>query len=237
MITRDVGQLRTVLGYAQGVSTVTATNDGAEGPGTMSGATIIKSFSQFAASCGSLNGDSTANLVAGKIIDRLGLGRGYNAVNVGAVAQFEIGTTTKDTKFAAVSAWLYHSSTTCADDFDRFSTDREKARGKAFVGYGPSTTSTLASGFMATSTSVGTFGTFTATATGRAWADYDAAYDLTGAGRYLRPYVLVESYASSSGGSQATAVAVALTFGSPDEAPRTTTSTGLAGEGTAFISS
>lgn len=226
MITRDVGQLRTVLGYAQGVPTVTATNDGSEGPGTVGATTIFKSFSQFAASCGTLNGDSTANLVAGRIIDRLGLGRGYNAVAVSAVANFEIGTTTKDTKFGAISAWLYHSSTTCADDFDRFSTDREQSRGKAFVAYGPSTTSTLASGFMATSTAVGTFGTFTATATGRAYADYNAAYDLAGAGRYLRPYVLVESYASSSGGSQATGVGVHLVFGEPDQAPRTTTSTG-----------
>ena len=226
MITRDVGQLRTVLGYSQGVSVVTATNDGAEGPGTVGATTIFKSFSQFAASCGTLNGDSTANLVAGRIIDRLGLGRGYNAVLVNAVANIEIGSTTKDAKFAGIAAWLYHSSTTCADDFDRFSTDSEKARGKAFVHYGPSTTSTLASGFMATSTAVGTFGTFTATATGRAHADYDAHYSLAGAGRYLRPYVLLEMYASSSGGSQATGVAVNLVFGEPDEAPRMTTSTG-----------
>jgi hypothetical protein len=226
MITRDVAQLRTVLGFSQQPSTATATADGAEGPGTMSGKTITKCFSIFAASCGTLNGDSTANLIAGRIIDRLGLGRGYNAVNVSAVANIEIGTSTVDAKFAAVSAWLYHSSTTCADDFDRFSTEQEKARGKAFVYYGPNTTSTLASGFMATTTAVGTFGTFSATATGRAHADYNAHYDLTGAGRYLRPYVLLEMYASSSGGSQATGVAVSLVFGQPDEAPRTTTSTG-----------
>lgn len=226
MITRDVAQLRTVLGYQQGVSSVTATHNGAEGPGTMSGVGVMKSFSIFAASCGSLNGDSTANLIAGRIIDRLGLGRGYNAVGVSAVASFEIGTSTLDTKFGAISAWLYHSSTTCADDFDRFSTEHEKARGKAFVHYGPSATSTLAGGFMATSTSVGTFGTFTATATGRAVADYNAVYPLDGASRYLRPYVLLESYASSSGGSQALGVSVHLVFGEPDEAPRTTTSTG-----------
>jgi hypothetical protein len=192
-----------------------------------SGATITKCFSIFAASCGALNGDSTANLIAGRIVDRLGLGRGYNNVAVSAVANIEIGTTTLDSKFAAVSAWLYHSSTTCADDFDRFSTDSEKPRGKGFVHLGPSTTSTLASGFMATSTAVGTFGTFSATATGRAHADYNAFYDLAGAGRYLRPYVLLEMYASSSGGSQATGVAVSLLFGGPDEAPRTTTSTGV----------
>jgi len=52
------------------------------------------------------------------------------------------------------------------------------------------------------------------------------AYPLEGAGRYLRPYVLVESYASSSGGSQALGVSVHMIFGEPDEAPRTTTSTG-----------
>jgi hypothetical protein len=227
MITRDVSQLRTVLGFSQQPSTATATGDGVEGPGMLSGKTITKCFSIFAASCGTLNGDSTLNLVMGRIIDRLGLGANYNALALSAVANIEIGTTTLDTKFAAISAWLYHSSTTCADDFDRFSTEREQARGKAFVGLGPSTTSTLASGFMATSTSVGTFGTFTATATGRAHADYNAAYDLTGANRYLRPYVLLEMYASSSGGSQATGVSVNMVFGEPDVAPRTTTSTGI----------
>ena len=225
MITRDVGQLRTVLGFAQGIGTVTATNDGAEGPGAVGASSIFKSYSIFAASCGSLNGDSTANLVAGQIIDRLGLGRNYNSVLVSAAAQFEIGTSTVNTKFSAISAWLYHSSTTCADDFDRYSTESEKSRGIGFVSYGPSTTSTLASGFFATSTSVGTFGTFTATATGRAYADYNAAYDLSGANRYLRAYTLVESYASSSGGSQALGVGVHLVFGEPDMAPRTTTST------------
>ena len=227
MITREIAELKTVIGYTQPVSLVTATGDGNEKQSAALG-NIFTGYSVFAASCGALNGDSTANLVAGLIIDRLGLGRGYNSVNVSAVASFDIGTTTKDTKFAAISAALFHSSTTCADDFDRFSTESEKAKGKAFVTHGPSTTSTLASGFMATATSTATatqFGTFTATATGRARATYDAPYALDGAQRYLRPYVLVEAYASSSGGSQALGVWVSLLFGSPDEAPKTATST------------
>ena len=223
MITRDVAATRTVVGFRQAPTTATATADGNEGPGTMSGKTIQHAFTVFAASCGSLNGDSTGNLVAGLIIDRLGLGRGYNSLSVSATGVVEIGTSTLDTKFAAISAWLYHSSTTCADDFDRFSTDSEKSRGKAFL---LNTTSTLASGFFATSTAIGTFGTFSATATGAARADYNAHYPLEGAGRYLRPYVLVESYASSSGGSQWPNVDVQLIFGEPDESPRQTTSTG-----------
>lgn len=222
MITRDVSQTRTVVGFLQSPSTATATADGSEGPGA-SGSTIQHAYTKFAASCGSLNGDSTGNAVAGLIVDRLGLGRGYNSVALSAFGSMDIGTTTKDAKFGAIYAWLYHSSTTCADDFDRYSTDNEKPRGISFL---LNTSSTLASGYMATSTSVGTFGTFSATATGAARADYNAAYSLAGAQRYLRPYLFVESFASSSGGSQWPSVGVNLVFGEPDESPRTTTSTG-----------
>lgn len=217
MITRDVAQLRVVKGFEQDLSSATATGPEGDRRGS-----IFASYSQLDASCGSLNGDATGNAILGLIVDRLGLGRGYNSVAVAATGDVDIGTSTADAKFAAIYAWLYHSSTTCADDFDRFSTDSEKARGKAFL---LNTTSTLASGYMATSTSVATFGTFSATATGVARADYNAHYDLTGAGRYLRPFLFVEAYASSSGGSAFLNASVDLAFGEPDEAPRTTTST------------
>lgn len=196
MITRDVAQLRTVVGIAP---------------------------SSFDASCGSLNGDSTGNGVLGLIIDRLGLGRGYNSLDVQAYGVMEGATSTLDAKFGAVYAWLYHSSTTCAADFDRFSTDSERSRGIAFM---LNATSTLAGGFMATSTSVGTFGTFSATATGGARAEYDAPYSLAGAGRFVRVLLFAEAYASSSGGQRFSAAGANLVFGEPDEAPRRTTSTG-----------
>lgn len=195
MITRDVAQIKNVVAFDS---------------------------ASYDASCGSLNGDSTANLVAGLIIDRMGLGRGYNSVRLSADAIADIGTSTLDAKFGAVSAWLYHSSTTCADDFDRFSTDSEKPRTILFL---LNTTSTLASGYMATSTAVGTFGTFSATATGGARASYGAYYDITAANRYLRPQILVEAYASSSGGTRMR-IGMDLQFGEPDEAPGRTTSTG-----------
>ena len=223
MITRDVAQTRTVVGFKQAISTATTTADGSEGPGA-SGSTIQHAYTVFAASCGGMGGGTaTGNSVAGLIIDRLGLGRNYNSVSVSAWGTVDIGTSTKDAKFGAVYSWLYHSSTTCADDFDRFSTESEKSRGIAFL---LNTTSTLASGYMATTTAVGTWGTFSATATGAAHADYNAHYSLAGAGRYLRPYLFVEQYASSSGGSQWPHVGVNLIFGEPDEAPRLTTSTG-----------
>ena len=218
MITRDVAQLRVVQGFEQGLSGATTTF----GAGEQASAGNFVSHSVFDASCGSLNGDSTANLVAGNIIDRLGLGRNYNAVSVLATGSADLGTSSVDAKFGALSAWLYHSSTTCADDFDRFSTDNEQARAKLFL---LNTTSTLASGFMATSTAAATYGVFSATATGDARADYNAHYSLAGAGRYLRPHALVEAYASSSGGTAFNNVSVSLAFGEPDEAPRTTTST------------
>ena len=219
MITRDVAGLRTVAAFSQAHTTMSSTNDAAEGSRPTQ---ILNSYTVFDASCGSLNGDATGNGVMGAIIDRLGLGRGYNSVSVQAFGNLDIGTSTLDAKFGAVYAWLYHSSTTCADDFDRYSTDNEDARGRAFL---LNTTSTLASGFMATSTAVGTFGTFSATATGRARADYNAHYDLSGAGRYLRALVFAEAYASSSGGSAWPNVGANLVFGDPDESPRTTTST------------
>lgn len=212
MITRDVGAVRAVVGFTQSVDATSTSTD-----------STVSKRSTLAASCGSLNGDSTANAIAGLIIDRLGLGRGYNSVAVVAGSRVDIGTSTVDAKFAAIYAWLYHSSTTCADDFDRFSTDFEKTRGRAFL---LNTTSTLASGYMATSTSVGTFGTYAATATGSARCDYNAHYELGGAGRYLRPFLFAEAYASSSGGSAHFGAYVDLVFGEPDEAPRTTTSTG-----------
>jgi len=220
MITRDVAQLRTVVAFEQAVTLITSTNDGAEGSRPTQ---IHNSYTVFDASCGGMSSDSTANLVAGLIIDRLGLGRGYNSVLVSARGNLDIGTTTKDAAFGAISAALYHSSTTCADDFDRFSTGQEKSRGIAFV---LNATSTLASGYMATTTAAGTWGTFSATATGQARAEYDAHYSLGGAGRYLRAYLLAEAYASSSGGSAFVNAGVDLIFGEPDEAPRRTTSTG-----------
>ena len=217
MITRSLAQSRTVVAFEDTISTGTTT-DAAHPMGG-----VFASLTKFDASCGSLNGDSTGNAIAGLIIDRLGLGRGYNAVQVSSFGAVEIGTSTLDAKFAALYSWLYHSSTTCADDFDRFSTDSEEPRGRAFL---LNTTSTLASGYMATSTAIGTFGTFAATATGEARAEHDAFYDLAGAGRYLRPYLFAEAYASSSGGSRFSTIGVNLIFGEADESPRTTTSTG-----------
>ena len=212
MITRDVAQLRTVAAVRQSVDSTTTSTDQTLGRST------------FSASCGGMGGGtSTANHITGLIIDRLGLGRGYNSVLLSARAIADIGTSTLDAKFGSIMAWLYHSSTTCSDDFDRYSTESEKSRGILVL---LNTTSTLASGFMATSTSAGTFGTFSATATGGARGEYDAFYSLAGAQRYLRASMIVEAYASSSGGTKLADASVDLIFGEPDEAPRQTTSTG-----------
>lgn len=195
MITRDVSQVRAVTAFAS---------------------------ASYDASCGGMNGDATGNLVMGFIIDRLGLGRGYNAVAVAAFADADIGTSTVDAKYGAISAWLYHSSTTCAADFDLYSTEQIKTKATLFV---LNATSTLAGGFMATSTAVGTYGTFSATATGAARATYTAPYSLGAAGRYLQVGVLPEAYASSSGGTRLR-VGAALLFGSGDQDPEASTSTG-----------
>lgn len=204
MITRDVGQVRSVAAFAA---------------------------ASYDASCGSLNGDSTGNLVTGFIIDRLGLGRGYSSVLVEAHADADIGTSTVDTKAGFISAWLYHSSTTCAADFDLLSTQSINPRQPLFVFQGPSATSTLASGYTATSTTAGTFGTFSATATGFARGSYSAPYSLAPAGRYLQVALLPEAYASSSGGTRMR-VTASLVFGEPDNVdlfPSTSTGQGPAG--------
>lgn len=195
MITRDVAQIRPV------------------------NAVDVESYD---ASCGSNDG-TTSNEVKGRILDRLGMGNSYTAAAVHAFGWGDIGTSTASgTKFMTVGSRLLHSSTTCADDFDEFSTgDRPSSQTLFLTG---NTTSTLASGYMATSTSVGTFGVFTATATGSAAGDSFGFYDITGAQRFLRPALLWNTNASSSGGSVLEA-GVDILFGAPDLVPHNTTST------------
>lgn len=197
MITRDVAQIRPV--HAVDVET-------------------------YDASCGSNDG-STSNEVKGRIIDRLGLGRSYVSALLHAYGWGDIGTSTASgTTFMTVGARLLHSSTTCADDFDELSTaDRPSTQALFLTG---NTTSTLASGFMATSTSVGTFGVFTATATGAASGDAFSFYDITGAQRFIQAALLWGANASSSGGSVLQA-GVNIGFGEVDVVPHQTTSTGV----------
>jgi hypothetical protein len=195
MITRDVAQIRPV--HAVDVET-------------------------YDASCGGNDG-TTDNEVKGKIIDRLGLGRSYTSALLHAYGWGDIGTSTASgSKFMTVGARLLHSSTTCSDDFDELSTGNRPANQALFLT--GNTTSTLASGFMATSTSVGTFGTFTATATGAAAGDAFGFYDITGAQRFIQA-LLWNANASSSGGSVLEA-GVDVGFGSVDVVPHQTTSTG-----------
>lgn len=196
MITRDVAQIRPVH------------------------AVDVESYD---ASCGGNDG-TTDNEVKGRIIDRLGLGRSYVSAMLHAYGWGDIGTSTASgTKFMTVGARLLHSSTTCADDFDELSTaDRPSNQALFLTG---NTTSTLASGFMATSTSVGTFGVFTATATGSAAGDAFGFYDITGAQRFIQAALLWNSNASSSGGSVLEA-GVDIGFGEVDVVPHQTTSTG-----------
>ena len=197
MITRDVAQIRPV--HAVDVET-------------------------YDASCGTNDG-STSNEVKGRIIDRLGLGRSYVSALLHSYGWGDIGTSTASgTTYMTVGARLLHSSTTCADDFDEYSTaDRPSSQPLFLTG---NTTSTLASGFMATSTSIGTFGVFTATATGSAAGDSFGYYDITGAQRFIQAALLWGANASSSGGSVLQA-GVDIGFGEVDAVPHQTTSTGV----------
>jgi hypothetical protein len=177
---------------------------------------------RYDASCGGNDG-STSNEVRGQIIDRLGLGRQYNSALLHAYGWGDIGTSTASgTTYMTVSGRLEHSSTTCADDFSELSTGKRPSAAPLFLT--GNTTSTLASGYMATSTSIGTFGTFTATATGSAAGEAFAFYDLTPANRFLRASLLWSANASSSGGSNLEA-GVDLGLGAVDLVPHNTTST------------
>jgi hypothetical protein len=197
MITRDVAQIRPV--HAVDVTT-------------------------YDASCGG-NSGTTNNEVSGRIIDRLGLGRSYVSALLHAYGWGDIGTSTASgTKFMTVGARLMHSSTTCADDFDELSVDSRPSNQALFLT--GNTTSTLASGFMATSTSIGTYGVYTATATGSAAGDAFGYYDITGAQRFIRAALLWNANASSSGGSVLTA-GVDIGLGEVDAVPHQTTSTGV----------
>lgn len=190
-------------------------------------ARTVDAFSNasFDASCGDV-AQTTSTEYAGRIIDRYGMGAAYTSALVSVAATYTGASSTVGdgaAGFTAVRAFLYHSSTTCADDFDRYSSDSEQAAAPLFLT--GNTTSTLASGYQATSTAgTGTFGTYTATATGGAAGSYWAAYEITGAQRYIRVFPSVETHASSSGGPDVHANAQ-ITFGNADAAPPTTTST------------
>lgn len=177
---------------------------------------------RYDASCGSNDG-TTSNEVLGLIIDRLGLGRQYNSALLHAYAWGDIGTSTVNTNFMAVGGRLLHSSTTCADDFDELSTGNRPSMAPLFLT--GNTTSTLASGYMATSTATGgTFGVFSATATGAGAGEAFSFYDIGGANRFLRGSFLWQAEASSSGGSVVEG-GLDLGLGAVDLVPHNTTST------------
>ena len=183
-------------------------------------------YSTYDASCGTINASATANVDVGRIIDRLGLGESYTSAMPVITGDADIGTSTAQSDFAGIEAFLLHSSTTCADDFSEFSSANRAARARLFIV--SNTTSSLASGYMTTSTaSHTTFGIVSATSTGSATGQsVGAPYDITAAGRYLRLAQQAEIHGSSSGGV-VLRTSGAILFGQGDEAPPGTTSTGV----------
>lgn len=187
------------------------------------------------ASCGTVQGcqiESTSAYAAGRIVDRLGLGRMYRAVAPVLTADGDIGTSTLDHKYMAIGVRLMHSSTTCAADFDELTTGQRPAVQALFVIGNTDTCAHTAPGYQATATSTGSgasgSGAYTATATDAVIGHTPVSvYNLDNAGRYLRVEAMPFANASSSGGSVLRARGVLL-FGEPDLVPALTTSTGLA---------
>ena len=192
----------------------------------------------YDASCGTVQGcqvESTGAYTAGRIIDRLGLGRAYRAVAPVLTADGDIGTSTLDAKYMAIGVRLMHSSTTCAADFDELTSGQRPSVQGLFVIGNTDTCAVTAPSFMATSTALGSTGTqagraglYTATATDGAIGHTPVSvYNLDNASRYLRVEAMPFANASSSGGSILRIRSGVLLFGEPDLVPALTTSTGV----------
>lgn len=162
--------------------------------------------------------------VTGTIVDRLALGRHYNAVFPVVIGDGDIGTSTKGCHFASVEVKIQDSATTCAGGFSDYSTGFQVAPRAAFIintATATATANSIGAGFLSTSTGL------LSTSTGAMTIESGfQVYDLTAAERYLRT-VLTPHLGTTSSGGPIMRMGATLVFGSPDESPYESTSTGL----------
>ena len=185
--------------------------------------------------CGTVDtGGALQFSFGGRIIDRLGLGRGYRGMQPVIAAHGTPGTSaflTCTIKYLGVAWGVQHSSTTCSADFNDFSTADWPAE-KALWVMTTSTTTGGATGLYSSehrnisSFNGGFLSTAPTTSTSTGYAVYVAGKEnqgiqLDGAQRYLRLIVLprIESTAGACTCALTLGVAAGIVFGDPDESP------------------
>lgn len=170
----------------------------------------------FDASCGG----SGSNTFTGKIIDRLALPYRYNAAYPLAIAQQDMGTSTANSRYGALSVKIQHSNTTSTSasgalGWADFSTGYQSCEQPLFlVSNTTSTISSTASNASGYLSSGATATTSTGQATG---ASASAWYPIDAAQQFLRIVITPRNEASSSGGS-VLSLSGALIFGEPQYA-------------------
>jgi hypothetical protein len=180
------------------------------------------------------------NSYAGRIIDRLALGRSYRAVVIAPVAHGPVITCVESTAhlaYLALSVGLQHACTTGESGFVDFSTEDWPAEqplqvvttatstGASYFSASAKEFSDNAAAIMTTALTSSTSTAYAALATSNI-----KAIDITDAKRYLR--VLIQPRIESTGCAGPNMnVSASLVFGIPDEAP------GIAPRGRVFVTS
>lgn len=175
----------------------------------------VLDLTTFDASC-----NGTALSVNGKIVDRLATGYyRYNAAQPLVLANYDMGTSTANSRFAAVSVKVQHSNTTStsasgATGWADLSTGYQSCQQALFIVTNATGTSTSGntSGYL--STSGGTATTSTGQATGQSAPSW---YPLDQANQYLR-IVVTPAIDGSSSGCGVMTLTGALIFGEPQYA-------------------
>lgn len=186
--------------------------------------------SGFTCSCGvASTGGALPYSLAGRIIDRLGLGKNFNSVKVVPVGLgvIQCSATACSIQYIGVSMGVQHSATTCSGGFTDLSTGDWPAEqpfqvvttatstGDVYYGQEAGFVSQNTAGLLTTSPT-------TSTSTGYATLNTkgSGAISLAGAARFLRVVIAPHIETTGCGGSFAN-ISAALLFGHPDEAPQT----------------
>lgn len=186
--------------------------------------------SGFTSACGTVStGGALPFSYAGRIIDRLGLGKNFNSAKVVPIGLgvVQASATSCTINYLGVSLGIQHSATTCSGGFSDYSTEDWPAE-QAFQRVSTATSTgdgfySQEAGFVSPNTAdLMTTDASTSTSTGYATLNTLGlnAVPLDGAARFIRVIVAPHIETTGCGGSFAN-VAAALLFGHPDEAPQT----------------
>jgi len=186
--------------------------------------------SGYSCTCGPHStGGSFAYSYAGRMIDRLGLRANFNAVKPFVVAHAQVNSSAESTgmtRYYAVSIGLEHSASTCSGGFSELSTELWSAEQALQVVTTATTTSNgyyTEEGRVVSDAVAGALTTAASSSTSTAYGALATtsikAFDLTGAGRYLR-IVVAPRIETTGCGSGFMDVQGGFIFGYPDETPQ-----------------